>query len=230
MGRTSRPVARRTARLLSAFQEEIARLLASLPEAEGFALAGGAALIADGVVARHTADLDFFGQESDAVDHLGPAVEAAATAVGIAVEWLRRSPGFGRLELTRGAERCEVDIGFDARLWPVRQTSLGPAIGELEMAADKTLALFGRAAARDYLDVALAAIYGEQRLLELAAAKDLGFSAAHLGEALAAFDRLGREQFDLDDLAYRALRDWSHRWSGELHDAAQPSKGPSPEA
>jgi len=76
---------------------------------------------------------------------------------------------------------------------------------------------------------ALAGIYGEQRLLELAAAKDRGFSAAHLGEALAAFDRLGRDQFDLDDLAYRALRDWAHRWSRELHEAARPSKGPPPE-
>ena len=45
--------------MLTTFKEELARLLASLPEAEGFALAGGAAHIARGVVDRQTADLDF---------------------------------------------------------------------------------------------------------------------------------------------------------------------------
>ena len=46
--------------MLTAFQEEVARLLSALPEASGFALAGGAALILRGDVDRATEDLDFF--------------------------------------------------------------------------------------------------------------------------------------------------------------------------
>jgi len=159
--------------LLSGLQQDIARLLAGLPEAEGFALAGGGALIALGIVDRHTGGLDFFGRESVAVDRLGPAFEAAAAAAGLSVTRLRDAPGFVRLEVARGDERSEVDLGYDARLWPVRQTPLGPAIADSELAADKTLALFGRAAARDYLDVhALTRRYPEDQLIGFAALKD----------------------------------------------------------
>jgi hypothetical protein len=59
--------------MLSPLQQRVARLIAQLDEAEGFALAGGAALIARGEVERRTRDLDFFGLEVDAVDRLLPA-------------------------------------------------------------------------------------------------------------------------------------------------------------
>jgi Nucleotidyl transferase AbiEii toxin, Type IV TA system len=203
--------------VLTPFQEELARLLASLPEADGFALAGGAALIARGVVDRRTADLDFFTREADAVGRLGPAFESAVSEAGMAVKRVQDAPGFLRLEVSRSGEHCEVDLGHDARLWPVQSTPLGPTVADNELAADKTLALFGRAAARDYVDVrALAGRFGEDRLIELAAAKDLGFSASRLADALAAFDRLDRDQFDLGDPVYRELRTWALSWADTL--------------
>ncbi len=54
--------------VLSDLQRQVAERIAELPEAEGFALAGGAALILRGDVVRQTRDLDFFGQEPDQVD------------------------------------------------------------------------------------------------------------------------------------------------------------------
>jgi hypothetical protein len=45
---------------LSETQRRVATLVLSLPEAEGFALAGGAALILHGVTDRDTRDLDCF--------------------------------------------------------------------------------------------------------------------------------------------------------------------------
>ena len=191
--------------------------MASLPEAEGFALAGGAALIARGVVDRQTADLDFFTREVEAVARLGPALEAAVTAAGMSVRRVQDGPGFLRLEVSRSGDHCDIDLGRDARLWPIQDTPLGPTIADDELAADKTLALFGRAAARDYVDVrALARRYGEGRLTELAAAKDLGFSADRLGDALAAIERLDRDQFDLGDAAYGELREWAISWADAL--------------
>lgn len=71
--------------MLSAFQEEVARLLPDLPEAAGFALAGGAALILTGIVERDTDDLDFFGREAVAVNRLAPAFEHAARRAGMTV-------------------------------------------------------------------------------------------------------------------------------------------------
>jgi hypothetical protein len=56
-----------------------------------------------------------------------------------------------------------------------------------EVAADKTLALFGRAAARDLVDVAaLSERYTLQQPCELAAEKDAGFDRRVLADALAA--------------------------------------------
>lgn len=54
--------------MLSPLQEQVAAIIAGLAEAEGFALAGGAALIVRGDVERQTRDLDFFGLTTDAVD------------------------------------------------------------------------------------------------------------------------------------------------------------------
>jgi hypothetical protein len=72
--------------VLSPLQERVARTIASLDEAEGFALAGGAALILRGIVDRGTHDLDFFGLSADAVARLLPAVEGALVNDGLRVE------------------------------------------------------------------------------------------------------------------------------------------------
>jgi Nucleotidyl transferase AbiEii toxin, Type IV TA system len=68
--------------VLSDLQLRVARIIAGLTEAEGFALAGGAALIVHGDVERATRDLDFFGTTPDAVNRLVPAAELALQQVG----------------------------------------------------------------------------------------------------------------------------------------------------
>jgi hypothetical protein len=79
--------------VLSSLQERVARIGAGLPEADGFALAGGAALVVMRVVDRTTRDLDFFGPSADEVDQLVPAVESALTASGWA--WAASAPVTG---------------------------------------------------------------------------------------------------------------------------------------
>lgn len=65
--------------MLSPLQLRVAEIVAGLSEADGFALAGGGALIVRGEVERQTRDLDFFGLSPESVDQLLPAVEAALT-------------------------------------------------------------------------------------------------------------------------------------------------------
>lgn len=72
--------------MLSPLQHRVARIVAALPEAERFALAGGAALVLARVVDRETRDLDFFGPSADEVDHLAEAVETALTDAGLDVQ------------------------------------------------------------------------------------------------------------------------------------------------
>lgn len=63
--------------MLSAFQERVARMVAALPEARGFALGGGGALVVHGLTERSTNDLDFFTTAPTAVPVLRHALEIA---------------------------------------------------------------------------------------------------------------------------------------------------------
>ncbi len=166
----------RRACVLTPLQQRIATIIGGLPEADGFALAGGAALVARGDVDRRTLDLDFFGLSRSAVDQLVPAVEQALQDAGLQVERITDNHGYARLAVVDRTDRTEVDLAADARLFPVEQ---GPGYATLageELAVDKLLAVFGRAEARDFVDLmAVEHRYGLDHLMDLAAEKDRGF-------------------------------------------------------
>lgn len=162
--------------VLSSLQERVADIIAGLDEATDFALAGGGAMVVRGDVERHTPDLDFFGPTADAVDQLVPAVDRALRAVGLAVHRVQESHGSARLIIESNEDRTELDLGADARLFPVEPGSPAPLLSGEELAVDKVLAVFGRAEARDFADLmAVEPRYGLDRLCQLAAEKDRGF-------------------------------------------------------
>jgi predicted nucleotidyltransferase component of viral defense system len=194
--------------MLTPLQRRLAHLLAELPEARDFALAGGAALIARGLVDRSTQDLDFFATSATAVADLLPVLEARLERGGLSTTRIRDLSGFARLQVAEpGGETVQLDLSHDARQGPAEDTDLGLALSQDELAADKVLALFGRAEARDFADVAaLLEVYSADHLLELAAAKDRGFTPERFSESLAALHRLDEEDFlgtgtTYDDLA-----------------------------
>lgn len=199
--------------MLTPLQQQVAEIIAGLEEAEGFALAGGAALIARGDVQRQTRDLDFFGLTPDAVDRLVPAVDRALRAAGLTVHQIQENPGFARLVVESADDRTTVDLAADARLFPAEPARPAPTLSGEELAVDKVLALFGRAEARDFIDLmAVEPHYGLDRLCRLAAEKDRGFSPAIFAEMLGRFGRLRREEFELDDAQYEQLRGQVARW------------------
>jgi hypothetical protein len=199
--------------LLSPLQEQVAEVISSLSEAQDFALAGGAALIARGDVQRQTRDLDFFGLTGEAVDRLLPAAERALQAAELEVERIQVNPGFARLIVGRGDDRTELDLAADARLFPAEPGRPAPMLAGEELAADKVLALFGRAEARDFVDLfAIEPRYGLERLCRLAAEKDRGFTPAVFAEMLGRFGRLRRDEFELDDARYKRLAREVDRW------------------
>jgi hypothetical protein len=66
---------------LTEFQREVAQLFFSLPQSDGYLLAGGAALIATELTARPTQDLDLFTHAPvDSVADGRDALVAAITA------------------------------------------------------------------------------------------------------------------------------------------------------
>ena len=89
---------------------------------------------------------------------------------------------------------------------PAQHSDEGAILAERELAADKTLALTGRAEPRDYIDFrALAQRFSLNEICELAGAKDAGFAPTLLAEALDYIDEHPRALFDLDDDAYQQL-------------------------
>jgi hypothetical protein len=202
--------------VLTPLQEQVASIVAGLAEAEGFALAGGAALIARGEIQRETRDLDFFGLTPDDVDRLVPAVDRALQEAGLIVRHIQVSLGFARLIIESGDDSTELDLGADARLFPAEPRRPAPTLSGEELAVDKVLAIFGRAEARDFADLAaVEARYGLERLFELAAEKDHGFTPEMFVEMAGRFSRLRPEEFGVDRQQYEQLErkvlEWQER-------------------
>lgn len=202
--------------MLTSLQRRILRVTRMVVPDEQLVLAGGAALIEHAVVDRPTRDVDLFAIDADVVDRSVDLIVTALEDDGLRVERVRSMTGFHRLLVADGASAtCEVDLGVDARLFDVVHLDVGATLSLDELAADKTLALFGRAEARDFVDVAalLEHGYAWSRLCELAAAKDSGFSIDRLLEALRAFGRLDAAEFPgregQRELLATSVKDWT---------------------
>lgn len=205
--------------MLTALQVRVAEIVKDLPESAGFALAGGGALVIRGLVDRTTRDLDYFTtpEEAETLIGLRDALKIALEQAGLDYVIVRDVPTFVRLEVQGEQDRCEVDLAVDYRTLPPEPSDFGPTLAVKELAANKVLAAFDRAEARDFRD--LAALIGQfplDELMGLAADKDTGFETTGFVEALKAFNRLDPEEFDLDVDDYRRLRTLVSTWRQQL--------------
>src|SRR5580704_15298217 len=144
---------------LTDFQLEVTRLFFSLPASKGFLLAGGAALLAQHLTTRPTEDLDFFtAPDRGHVPGARDALEAAARKRGWATERIHDSDTFCRLVIRSDTAEVVTDLAVDTPPdFPASITAAGPTLAPEELAGRKLLALFDRAAARDFADVRLLA-------------------------------------------------------------------------
>jgi hypothetical protein len=121
---------------LTDLQRAVLEMFFSLPEAEGFVLAGGAGLVAAGLSTRPTQDLDLFGV--DEVVGVGPAADALESACrtrGWSIERIRDSATFRRLIIRRNDEELLVDLAIDSPpLTAPTTTALGPTYPTEELA------------------------------------------------------------------------------------------------
>ena len=185
---------------LDPLQERITRAALALPEAHTLALAGGGAMIAHGLVDRATHDVDLFTEiDPDEAVRVASALREALNAGGLEISAAARPPHANRFvahDPTSGLS-CEVEVFPDGgRLRPTVRLDLGPVLHLDDLAADKTLALWGRAEVRDYVDVvALLQRYSTDQLLQLAAEKDAGFTIPTFRDALTAIGRFDPEDW-----------------------------------
>lgn len=205
--------------VLTDLQHQIRAIFAALPQGAAIALAGGAALIATGVVRRGTNDLDFFTAHPEPIGQVLEVVDTALTDAGLRVTLLQESDTFARLLVASETDSTRIDLAADLRLLPPQETPEGAILSDRDLAADKTLALFGRAEPRDYIDFqALAQRFSLTELCDLAAEKDGGFNPLRLADALDYIDERSREDFDLNDTAYRDLTAFSKTAAAQLRE------------
>lgn len=186
---------------LDRLQERIARIALALPEARTLALAGGGAMIVHGFVDRATKDIDLFTEvDSEEAVTVAAALRAALIAAGFEIQKAAKPPHENRFVVFEAASghAVQVEIFPDGgRLQPRVVMDVGPVLHHDDIAADKTLALWGRAEPRDFVDVvALREKYGGLRLLELAAEKDRGFTVQTFVVALRTIRRFTRVDWD----------------------------------
>jgi hypothetical protein len=205
---------------LTEFQLEVARLFFSLTASKGFLLAGGAALLAQHLTTRPTEDLDFFTTpEHGHVSVACNALEVAAQERGWRTERIHDTETFCRLVIRSGTAEVLTDLAVNAPPdFPPSLTAAGPTLAPEELAGHKLLALYDRAAARDFVDVyLLTQRFGRDVLLARAAQIDAGFDARVLADMVATLDRFTDNEIPVPgSLPASELRAFYTTWRSEL--------------
>jgi hypothetical protein len=169
----------------------------------GFALAGGYAVQAHGILQRPSEDVDLFTAWERREDFT-EAVQAVATAyraAGYDVEIEQQFETFARLKVVdpeHADEPQKVELAANWRAHPPIMMEIGPVLHAEDVAAGKMSALYTRAEPRDYLDVdatIASGRYTPDDLCELAAATDAGFDTSVLAQVFAMLERYPDRRF-----------------------------------
>ena len=158
--------------VLTPLQAEVWRVIGRLGKDHGFALAGGAALIAYGIIDRPTSDLDVVGPSGVTVEAFVEQVERELQSLSFRTERITDYPQFVRMHIHRDDEELGIDIGVDYRSLAPVATRYGLLLDELDVAGGKVDAFVNRREPRDLDDlIALEARHGLTGLLHRAGAR-----------------------------------------------------------
>lgn len=192
--------------VLDAEQHHVLQIAATVLPDYGFELAGGTALATGYLGHRLSDDLDIFTGDPTIKDAV-PTVEAAWRHAGIPVHIEISYATFTRFWV--GARPMKVELAQDRpyRLAASTLTVDGmPTRSLQDLAADKTLALFGRATTRDFVDVYfLLQRYELSQLMAWAAEKDPGFDRDWFIRAIVQAQRVQPKQVTM-----LVPLDWDH--------------------
>ena len=194
---------------VSDLHREVAAVALRAAARHGFALGGGNALIAHGVIDRATEDVDLFTDREHGVAAAAGAVESALREAGYAAERQDQTAelaemfeGMGEglaewiITTPDGREMMLQMAYFDRGHQPVIM-EFGPVLDLDDVLGGKVAALASRAAERDYIDVAaaLARGYSVAQLTGLAMTLDPGLAAEDFADTGQRLDRLGDDRF-----------------------------------
>jgi Nucleotidyl transferase AbiEii toxin, Type IV TA system len=204
---------------LDELHREVAVIALRAAASNGFALAGGCALLAHGISVRPTEDVDLFTNHEHGVQAAADAVEASLLAAGFEAERQDEAGGLGQVFEGMGDGLAEWIITapggrqmmlqmsyFDRGQQPVIM-DIGPVLDLDDVVGGKVCALASRAVERDYVDTAaaLGRGYTVERLIGLARALDPGLTAEDFADAGRRLDHLDDEAFERYNLGPREV-------------------------
>jgi nucleotidyltransferase AbiEii toxin of type IV toxin-antitoxin system len=194
----------------------------------GFALGGGNALIAHGLITRPTQDVDLFTNEETGVEAAAGSVEAALQDAGFETEREDQAAGLSDMfeGMDEGLAEWTVTASdgqqimlqmayFDRTRQPVTM-DVGPVLSLEDVVGGKVCALAGRAEPRDYIDTAAALKhYSIHDAIGLARRLDPGLEYRDFADAARRLDQWGDGifvPFGLSPEDVRALRKAFRDW------------------
>jgi hypothetical protein len=184
-------------------QRAVATIALRTAARHGFALAGGNALIAHGIVDRPTDDVDLFSDQETAVTAAAEAVENALREAGFQAERRDQTGGLedifdgmgeGLAEwiiTAPGGQQTMLQMAyFDRTRGPVTM-DVGPVLDLEDLAGSKVCALASRVEPRDYIDTAAALHrYTVDQLISFARRLDPGLEDRDFADAGTQLDRM----------------------------------------
>jgi hypothetical protein len=193
----------------------------------GFALAGGYAVQAHGILDRPSEDVDLFTawERRDEFTVAARAVVDAFTTAGYTVEVTQQFDTFARLAVTDPAvpdRPYKVELAANWRALPPVMMDIGPVLHIDDVVAGKMSALFTRAEPRDFLDIDAAVTtgrYTRDQILELAEQADAGFDRQILADLFAMLERYPDRRFaayDAGPAQIASMRERFAQWREEI--------------
>ncbi len=193
---------------LSELHRQVAAVALRAARRYGFALGGGNALIAHGLITRPTQDVDLFTNEETGVEEAAGAVEAALRDAGFAADREDMTAGLadlfdgmgdGLAEWTvtgPGGERMMLQLAYFDRAGQPVSMDVGPVLNLEDVVGGKVCALASRAEPRDYIDTAAAlGVYTVEQVIGFARRLDPGLTERDFAEAGRRLDRWGDSVF-----------------------------------
>lgn len=193
---------------LTELQQEIINTLKSIEEAKEFYFTGGSALAAYHLHHRLSEDMDFFTPTEDLIQLVSKKLKVELEKKGIDVNLIRSFKSFTEMIAKRGEESMKVQFALDSpyRLDKTKEIEGMIVDSLLDIAAGKMLALFGRAAERDFVDIYFLVKEGYcdlDELIKKASEKDPGMDKYYLAIA---FEQVRTLPDNPEDLKLKLLK------------------------
>ena len=193
---------------VSELHAQVATIALGAAAGHGFALGGGNALLAHGIITRRTEDVDLFTNRETGVTAAAGGVEAALRAAGFEAERQNNTagladifPGMGEglaewMVTAPGGEQMLLQMAyFDRGREPVVM-DIGPVLDLEDVTGGKVCALASRAYERDYIDTAAALErYSPAQLIGFARQLDPGLTSQDFADVGQRLDQMPDEAF-----------------------------------